>query len=72
MIKETLMASDYMVYKRKRSKIDPTKHIQELIGIRCPSCKEMANTIEHGTSRWCAGCGLKMTVWGNALECEKE
>jgi ferredoxin-like protein FixX len=77
-IKETLHHSDYAVHEERRSKIDPERIMSVEIGMKCPGCKtffksidDETGPIEHGNSLECAECGLKMTLWGNALICER-
>lgn len=69
-IKETLMASDYITYVVKKSKIDPSKTIRDHEVFNCPKCKTEAKGVgQHGVQFMCKNCGMIMTVWGDALEC---
>jgi hypothetical protein len=72
MTKETLTWSDYQFYAEKKSLIDPDKSIRVQAGFGCPHCHEVVNnpvTIQHGQT-YVHKCGLRMTVYGNALDCE--
>ncbi len=70
MIHENLLYSDYLIAKKRKSKIDPEATITSW-KMRCPKCKEIQPDIDHGETRQCA-CGLKMTMYGNSLSCELE
>ena len=69
-IKETLTRSDYAFSEKVQSKIDPEKTLRVEAGLYCPRCKEKIESLDHGQSEICSNCHLKMTSWGNALECE--
>lgn len=70
MIKETLIYSDYEIITRKNSQIDSNKIIYYSDGLLCPKCKtKIEDEIKHGISLK-HNCGLKMTRYGNSLECE--
>jgi len=69
MIKENLLYSDYEVHERKKSRIDRSKAIRIIKGLNCPRCKVLLPTLEHSATKSCPDCGLKMTRYGNSLEC---
>lgn len=72
MIKETLIWSDYQFYGEKPSIIDPLKKVQVEAGFGCPHCHKVIRkpvTIEHGQT-FTHDCGLRMTRYGNSLDCE--
>ena len=74
MIRENLIWSDYQFYNEKQSQIDPLKTIRVEAGFGCPHCHEVVYrpvTIHHGQT-YVHDCGLKMTVYGNGVECELE
>lgn len=70
LIRETLTASDYEILTYKISQIDPTKKIVDKTEMHCPRCKKIGPEIEHGHTYICPKCHLKITRYGNALECE--
>lgn len=81
LVKEKLMYSNYIIYKNKQSKIDPTHWWNEEIGMKCPRCKKDLPPARRGLrTLYCLGygqkqvcpCGLKMELFGNALYCELE
>ena len=69
MIREDLMYSDYLIWKKKTSKIDSGKILNIIHRFRCPHCKLEQLPMEHGAKRICIHCGLKMILHGNNLEC---
>ena len=71
MIRERLPAGDYILVKQVGSAIDPLQTLYVEIGIRCPRCKQVLPPLKHGKSQVCR-CGLIMTLFGGALECEIE
>jgi hypothetical protein len=77
-IREKLNYSDYVVYEDRKSEIDQGRVLLVEIGMKCPGCKtflegidDETGPIEHGESITCKSCGLKMTMWGNQLICER-
>jgi len=74
MIKETLIASRYEIQTQDTSRIDPTQTVTRIVGIGCPHCHVVLLGMwpEHGQTIECSKCGLKMTRFGNALDCEME
>ena len=69
-IREDLWHNDYEIYEERKSQIDPTKTINVQKGMMCPSCKKFIPVVmAHGSTLVC-DCGLKMTLYGNRLECE--
>ncbi len=71
MLQERLLYSNYVVVEDRPSRIDLNKSYPVEIALRCPSCREHLAPLDHGERAVCE-CGLAMTRWGNALECEKE
>lgn len=71
MIEETLVASNYIITDKKRSRIDPRAKITVVVGTYCPRCKCAGPPLEHGDEHVCE-CGLKMQLFGNALVCQLE
>lgn len=67
---ETLGLYRYTIVEERRSKIDPDATYKIEVGVRCPKCKSVGPTIEHGETRKCRNCGLYMTVYGAAIQCE--
>ena len=72
LIKEILIASNYEVETLATSQIDPTKQVIVKTEMRCPKCKRLGPGLEHGKPYECPKCHLKMTRWGNGLDCELE
>lgn len=72
MITERLIASDYILYAKRQSQIDPTKTLRIDNGFGCPACGHVnRHTLNHGQPTKCETCGLELTRWGNSLECTK-
>lgn len=69
-IKEELMASDYVVYDISQSKIDFSKKVEKLIGYKCPNCK-MINKLSYIETFKCK-CGLMADFHGNLMIVEIE
>lgn len=76
MIREMLIYSRFEVGKTVQSKICEGETMNLEAGIHCPHCRifiENVNgedgTIKHGETIKCPSCGLRMTRWGNGLEC---
>jgi len=69
MIKESFVFSNYEIETSVKSKIDKDVTHTISIGVICPSCKNKLPLIDHGESQICP-CGLRMTLYGNGLECE--
>jgi len=65
---ESVRYSDYYRPARRESKIIPGLTVTDCEHgiLTCPRCGKEQADIEHGATRQCS-CGLKMTVWGNAL-----
>ena len=82
-IKETLLKSDYLLHKK--SKIDPTKYLDESYAFTCPHCKKQysKDTLEyecviyqsHGygpASKVKCSCGLEIHAVGDNFYCTLE
>jgi len=69
-VRETLSVSNYLIEETKWSKIDKSVKTSRVVGMKCPHCKNRGEEIPHGSFVHCLKCGLKMTVHGNALDCE--
>jgi len=67
-IKETFNKFDCTIFKKEESQICQSYTHTVAVGVKCPHCGLIGDDIPHGCSRLC-DCGLKMTVYGNALEC---
>jgi len=61
MIYEELDYSDYTVWSRRASQIDPERTISGYEGFRCPNCKKLHPMLEHGETIVCS-CGLKIRL----------
>jgi hypothetical protein len=66
---ETFNLQEFKVTKQKPSTIREGYVHTVTAGVICPRCNTKNPTIEHGDTRSCEHCDLKMTVHGNALEC---
>jgi len=72
-IKEELVCSDYEVYNTFVSEIDTSKTKEVCKSVDCPHCKtEIPHKFIHGVTLVCSFCGLRMTPYGNRLDCELE
>jgi hypothetical protein len=67
-IRETLTYSDYHIIERPSSRTDPEAKLHVETGMKFPRCKTILPPLDHSQSQTCK-CGLKMTKYGNALEC---
>jgi len=67
---EDLHAADYVVRAGKDSKFKPGAILIFETGIICPGCRKQSEPeLNHGETRVCPYCGMKITRWGNMLEC---
>lgn len=64
---ETRAYSEYQRSATTRSIVDG-KQVVYASHFVCPRCGETHKLLENGESVVCS-CGLRMEVWGNALEC---
>lgn len=68
-IKEILLYSDFEVIHKTPSRIEEGKESWWVVGLRCPGTDSHIDPLEHGESAICPN-GLKVTRYGDALECE--
>jgi hypothetical protein len=69
MIKENFLVSDHEVRTKVRSGVKWGWEHHVVSGFKCPCCGHIGREIDHGQTDNCQRCGLRMTVWGNRLEC---
>lgn len=69
---EQLSVIKYLVIEQVPSKFDPSAMISKIVGQTCPRCEAYGTEIEHGQSRVCGSCRLRMQAFGSVLYCWEE
>lgn len=67
---EDLVYSDYTILG-ETSRIDPPTKLLNTSGLKCPHCRTayIGLVLAHGQRIICGKCGLKITRYGNTLNC---